>query len=167
MPRTEKNNALLSILSGISSSSSSSRSSSVSSSLISSGSSRSHSRSVSSISHATEKRPYFEQLARILQSSEELSLRPVSSSELLADLFVNYLRPNEEEVDDAFKGGTRLISDLLSENKIDDETARKIISCLVELYTQQKVDWAIRKFLSKRKSEHWAGLLRLYLEEKW
>jgi hypothetical protein len=172
MSRSNRANALISLLGSARSSSSSSISSSSSSRLTASGSTGASSRGVSSSSSSTARVSYPQHIAAILRSgaeeSQEMTPSLPSSRELLMALFANSIRPDDKQADDAFGKGTKLISDLLSENRIDPETAKEMISYFVELYVHHKLECSIRKFLEKPKSEHWTNfLLRLYLEEKW
>lgn len=85
----------------------------------------------------------------------------------LEDTWVAFhTKPQEGQVEKAFSRGTKLMSDLLSEGKINSETAINVINHFVEMYVEYKVEKAIQKFLEKHDNRFLVNTLRAYIENE-
>jgi hypothetical protein len=74
--------------------------------------------------------------------------------------------PQEGQVEKAFKRGTKLITELLSEGKIDAGTAKTVIDHFVEIYVEHKIESSIQKYLEQHSNRPYVNALRDYLENK-
>ncbi|CAB1065858.1 hypothetical protein D1BOALGB6SA_10657 [Olavius sp. associated proteobacterium Delta 1] len=86
-----------------------------------------------------------------------------SSSET-HDVWGYWIKPDENQVDKAFKEGTKLIGNLLSEGQIDSKTATSLINQFVEMYVGFKFEKMLHKFINKCEHKSIVNLLRDYME---
>lgn len=71
---------------------------------------------------------------------------------------------NREVADDAFSKGTKLICNLYSEGKIDDDTAKDILSYFFEIYFDNKIGEEVDHFFIRHRHKSIVKALKYYLE---
>ena len=56
---------------------------------------------------------------------------------------------DEKDIDRSFRKGVRLITNLIHENKIDEETGRELLYYLSSIYFDNKINYKIEKYLNR------------------
>jgi hypothetical protein len=91
----------------------------------------------------------------------------ISRKNKLENMYLSILAESEEnQVEKAFKSGTKLISDLLLDGEINSKTAHKVIEHFVGMYVEYKVEKTIHKYLGKHGDRLLINAVRDYLEDK-
>ena len=66
------------------------------------------------------------------------------------DLISALVAPSENQVDRAFQSGTKMIAGLLKNDKIDFDTAKKILSYFANLYIKSKLDSIVNDYIDNK-----------------
>lgn len=104
-------------------------------------------------------------LRRRLLSSEKSQWADIAKlTHLQKGLSQRNLHP-KKQVDSAFNRGTKLIYDLLFDDRIDTETANIILSQFIELYVEYKLNSEISTLIERLEVKNYLALLKAHLEE--
>ena len=77
-----------------------------------------------------------------------------------------YPESEENQIEKAYKRGTKVVCDLLVDGEINPETAHNIIEHFVEMYVEYKVEKTIQSFLEKHDKRFFDNALSAYIEDK-